>query len=108
MFAPQVADLSSDLLREKLTEPMRCPTSSRVARVQAVLSNAEELDSTLMSGRLMAFSKEAKAGDVLPTLRTPCTVRVKTIRRLSAAGIDAELAGIPAVWTLHCRVRLGT
>ena len=70
MSVPQVADLFSDLPHEKVTELMKCLTPPRAARVQAVLSNADVLASTLMSDRFLAFPKEAKAGDVLRDLRS--------------------------------------
>jgi magnesium transporter len=70
MSLPQVADLFSDLPHEKVTELMKCLTPPRAARVQAVLSNADVLASTLMGDRFLAFPKEASAGDVLRTLRT--------------------------------------
>jgi CBS domain-containing protein/sporulation protein YlmC with PRC-barrel domain len=70
LTVPQVADLFSDLPHQKATELMKCLTPPRAARVQAVLSNADVLASTLMSDRFLAFSKEARAGGVLRTLRT--------------------------------------
>ena len=70
LTVPQVADLFSDLPHQKVTELMKCLTPPRAARVQAVLSNADVVASTLMSVRFLAFPKEAKAGEVLRTLRT--------------------------------------
>lgn len=70
MSIPQVADLFSYLPHEKVTELMKCLAPARAARVQAVLSNADVLASTLMSDRYLAFPKAAKSGDVLRTLRT--------------------------------------
>ena len=70
LTVPQVADLFSDLPHQKVTELMKCLTPPRAARVQAVLSNADVLASTLMGDRFLAFPKEARAGDVLRTLRT--------------------------------------
>jgi CBS domain-containing protein len=70
MSVPQIADLFSDLPHQKVTELMKCLAPARAARVQAVLSNTDVLASTLMGDRFLAFPKEAKAGDVLRTLRT--------------------------------------
>jgi CBS domain-containing protein/sporulation protein YlmC with PRC-barrel domain len=70
LTVPQIADLFSDLPHQKVTELMKCLTPPRAARVQAVLSNADVLASTLMGDRFLAFPKEAKAGEVLRTLRT--------------------------------------
>jgi magnesium transporter len=70
LTVPQIADLFSELPHEKVTELMKCVAPPRAARVQAVLSNADVLASTLMGDRFLAFAKEAKAGDVLRTLRT--------------------------------------
>jgi CBS domain-containing protein/uncharacterized protein YrrD len=70
MSVPQIADLFSDLPHQKVTELMKCLAPPRAARVQAVLSNTDVLASTLMGDRFLAFPKEAKAGDVLRTLRT--------------------------------------
>jgi Mg/Co/Ni transporter MgtE len=70
LTVPQIADLFSDLPHQKVTELLKCLTASRAARVQAVLSNADVLASTLMGDRFVAFPKEARAGDVLRTLRT--------------------------------------
>jgi CBS domain-containing protein len=70
LTVPQIADLFSDLPHQKVTELMKCLAPPRAARVHAVLSNADVLASTLMGDRFLAFPKEAKAGEVLRTLRT--------------------------------------
>jgi CBS domain-containing protein/sporulation protein YlmC with PRC-barrel domain len=70
LSVPQIADLFSELPHQKVTELMKSLTPPRAARVQAVLSNADVLASTLMGDRFLAFPKEARAGDVLRTLRT--------------------------------------
>jgi CBS domain-containing protein len=70
MSVPQIADIFSDLPHQKVTELMKCLTPPRAARVFAVLNNAVVVASTLMSDRFLAFPKEAKAGEVLLSLRT--------------------------------------
>ncbi len=76
MSVPQVADLFSDLPHEKVTELMKCLTPPRAARVKTVMSNTDVLATTLMSDRFLAFSRDAKVGEVLTTLRsTPCDRR---------------------------------
>jgi CBS domain-containing protein/sporulation protein YlmC with PRC-barrel domain len=70
MSVPQVADLFSDLPHEKVTELIKCLTPPRAARVQAVLSNADVLASTLMGDRFLAFPNETTTGEALRFLRT--------------------------------------
>jgi CBS domain-containing protein len=76
MSVPQIADLFSNLSHQKATELMKCLEPRRAARVQAVLSHTDVPAATLMSDRVLAFSKETKAGEVLALLRsTPCDRR---------------------------------
>ena len=70
LTVPQIADIFSELSHQKVTELLKCLAPARAARVQAVLSNADVLASALMGDRFLAFPKEAKAGDVLRTLRS--------------------------------------
>lgn len=94
MSIAQVADLFSELPHEKVTELMKCLTPARAARVQAVLSNADVLASTLMSNRFLAFTKDAKVRDVLTTLRsTPCDRRNISYLYL-VAGEEKTLLGL--------------
>jgi CBS domain-containing protein len=94
MSVPQVADLFSELPHEKVTELMKCLTPPRAARVQAVLSNADVLASTLMSDRFLAFPKEAKVADVLGALRsTPCDRRNMAYLYI-VAGEEKTLLGL--------------
>ncbi|MGA2659160.1 MAG: CBS domain-containing protein [Verrucomicrobiota bacterium] len=94
MSVPQVADLFSDLPHQKVTELMKCLAAPRAARVQAVLSNADVLASTLMSGRFLAFPKEAKVGEVLRTLRTPLRERRSLSYLYIVAGQEKLLLGV--------------
>jgi CBS domain-containing protein len=94
MSVPQVADLFSDLPHQKVTEMMKCLTPPRAARVQAVLSNADVLASTLMSDRFLAFPKEAKVGEVLGTLRTSPRERRSLSYLYIVAGREKMLLGV--------------
>jgi CBS domain-containing protein/sporulation protein YlmC with PRC-barrel domain len=94
LTVPQVADLFSDLPHEKVTELMKCLTTPRAARVQAVLSNADVLASTLMGDRFLAFPKEARAGDVLRTLRTTPREHKNISYLYVAAGEEKLLLGV--------------
>lgn len=94
MSVAQVADLFSDLPHQKVTELMKCLTPPRAARVEAVLSNADVLASTLMSDRFQAFPKEAMVGEVLQKLRsTPCDRRNISYLYL-VAGEEKSLLGL--------------
>ena len=94
LSVPQVADLFSDLPHEKVTELMKCLTPPRAARVQAVLSNADVLASTLMSDRFLAFPKDAKVGEVLRTLRTPPRDQRNISYLYIVAGEEKSLLGV--------------
>jgi CBS domain-containing protein len=94
MSVAQVADLFSDLPHEKVTELMKCLTPSRAARVQAVLSNADVLASTLMSDRFLAFSKETKVSDVLANLRSTPSDRRNISYLFVVSGPEKTLLGL--------------
>ena len=61
---------------QKVTELMKCLPPERAARVDAVMTDADVLASTLMSDRFLAFSKRTKVSEVLARLRSlPCDRR---------------------------------
>jgi magnesium transporter len=94
MSVPQVADLFSDLPHEKVTELMKSLAPARATRVQAVMSNADVLASTLMSSRFLAFAKDTTAGAVLSWLRsTPCDRRNLAYLYI-VAGEEKRLLGL--------------
>jgi CBS domain-containing protein len=69
MSVLQIAGLFSDLPHAKATELMRLLPPARAARVTATMSNTEVLAATLMSEKYFMFPPEARAGDVLHSLR---------------------------------------
>jgi CBS domain-containing protein/sporulation protein YlmC with PRC-barrel domain len=69
MSVLQIADFFSDLPHAKATELMKLLPLVRATRVKAIMSNADVPAATLMSENFFAFTSEAKAGDVLHSLR---------------------------------------
>ena len=94
MSVPHIADLLSDLPHEKVTELMRCLTPARAARVQAVMSDADVLASTLMTDRFLAFGKEARVGEVLHNLRTSPREHKNITYLYIVAGEEKLLVGV--------------
>ncbi len=94
MSVPHIADLFSDLPREKVAELMRCLTPARATRVEAVLSGEDVLASTLMTDRYLCFPKEAKAGEVLQNLRTAPREHKNITYLYIVAGDEKVLVGV--------------
>jgi len=94
MSVAQVADLFSDLPHQKVGELMTRLTPPRAARVQAVLSNADVLASTLMSDRFLAFFKDTKVGDVLASLRSTPSDRRNISYLYIVVGEEKSLLGL--------------
>ena len=69
MSVLQIANFLSDLPHARATELMKLLPLGRATRVKAILSNADVPAATLMSERFFAFTQEARAGDVLQSLR---------------------------------------
>jgi magnesium transporter len=69
MSLMQIADFFSSLPHAKATELMRLLPPARATRVNAIMSNTDVPAATLMSERFFAFPAEAKAADVLRSLR---------------------------------------
>jgi magnesium transporter len=69
MSVLQIADFFSSLPHAKATELMKLLPPARATRVNAILSNTDVPAATLMSGKFFAFTPEAKAVDVLHSLR---------------------------------------
>jgi CBS domain-containing protein/sporulation protein YlmC with PRC-barrel domain len=69
MSVMQIADFFSSLPHAKATELMKLLPPARAARVNAIMSNADVPAATLMSEKFFAFAPEAKAVDVLHSLR---------------------------------------
>jgi CBS domain-containing protein/sporulation protein YlmC with PRC-barrel domain len=69
MSAMQIADFLASLPHAKATELMKLLPSARSTRVNAIMSNTDVPAATLMSERFFAFPPEAKAIDVLHSLR---------------------------------------
>jgi CBS domain-containing protein/sporulation protein YlmC with PRC-barrel domain len=69
MSVLEIADFLSNLPHAKATELTKLLPPARAARVQAIMSNTDVPAATLMSDRFLAFSPEAKAADVLRSLR---------------------------------------
>jgi len=69
MSVLQIADFFSDLPHAKATELMKLLPLARSTRVKAIMSNADVPAATLMSESFFTFAQEAKAGDVLQSLR---------------------------------------
>jgi CBS domain-containing protein/sporulation protein YlmC with PRC-barrel domain len=65
----QIADFFSNLPHAKATELMKLLPPARAARVSAIMSNSDVPAATLLSERFFAFPPEAKAVDVLHSLR---------------------------------------
>jgi CBS domain-containing protein len=65
----QIADFFSSLPHAKATELMKLLPPARATRVNAILSNTDVPAATLMSERFFTFPPEAKAMDVLRSLR---------------------------------------
>ena len=70
MSVLQIADFLSVLPHAKSAELLKLLPLARSTRVNAIMSNADVPAATLMSERFFTFAKEAKAGDVLHTLRS--------------------------------------
>jgi len=69
MSVLQIADFLSDLPHAKATELMKLLPLARATRVNAIMSNADVPAATLMSEKFFAFTQEARADDVLHSLR---------------------------------------
>jgi len=69
MSLMQIADFFSSLPHAKATELMKLLPPARATRVNAIMSNTDVPAATLMSERFFAFPAEAKAADVLRSLR---------------------------------------
>lgn len=69
MSVLQIADFFSDLPHAKATELMKLLPLARATRVKAIMSNADVPAATLMSEKFSAFPPEAKADDILHSLR---------------------------------------
>ena len=69
MSVLQIADFFSKLPHAKATELMKLLPQARATRVNAIMSNADVPAATLMSEKYFAFTPEAKAGDILHSLR---------------------------------------
>jgi len=70
MSVLQIADFFSSLPHAKATELMKLLPLARAVRVEAILSNTDVPAATLMSERFFAFTQEAKAAEVLRSLRS--------------------------------------
>ena len=69
MSVMQIADFFSSLPHAKATELMKLLPPPRAARVNAIMSNTDVPAATLMSEKFFAFTQEARAADVLHSLR---------------------------------------
>ena len=69
MSVLQIADFFSNLPHAKATELMKLLPPARATRVNAIMSNTDVPAATLMSEKFFAFTQEAKAVDVLHSLR---------------------------------------
>jgi CBS domain-containing protein/sporulation protein YlmC with PRC-barrel domain len=70
MSVLQVADFCSVLPHAKAAELMKLLPLARATRVHAIMSNADVPAATLMSEKYFTFTREARAGDVLHSLRS--------------------------------------
>ncbi|MGA3267375.1 MAG: CBS domain-containing protein [Verrucomicrobiota bacterium] len=70
MSVLQIADFFSDLPHAKAAELTKLLPLARAARVNAIMSNADVPAATLMSERFFTFAREAKASEVLHSLRS--------------------------------------
>ena len=69
MSVMQIADFFSNLPHAKATELMTLLAPARAGRVIAIMSNSDVPAATLMSERFFTVAPEAKAADVLHSLR---------------------------------------
>jgi magnesium transporter len=69
MSVMQIADFFSSLPHAKAAELMKLLPPARAACVEAIMSNTDVPAQTLMSEKFFAFTQEAKAVDVLHSLR---------------------------------------
>jgi magnesium transporter len=69
MSVMQIADFFSSLPHAKATELMKLLPSARATRVNAIMSNTDVPAATLMSEKFFTFAQEAKAAEVLQSLR---------------------------------------
>jgi len=69
MSVLQIADFFSSLPHAKAGDLMKLLPQERASRVQAIMSNSDAPAAILMSERFFAFKPEAKAAEVLHSLR---------------------------------------
>jgi CBS domain-containing protein/sporulation protein YlmC with PRC-barrel domain len=69
MSVLQIADFLSSLPHSKAGDLMKLLPPARATRVQAILSNSDAPAALLISERFFAFTPDAKAADVLRSLR---------------------------------------
>ena len=94
MSVLQVADFFSDLPHAKATELMKLVPLARATRVQAIMSNADVPAATLMSENFFTFTKEAKVGEVLHSLRNSAVTHRNLSYLYVVAGEGKHLQGV--------------
>ncbi len=94
LSVPQIASLLSDLPHQKAGEMLKMLSPPRAERVQAVMANTDVLASTLMGNRFLAFTKGAKVGDVMRSLRTSTRDHRNIFYFYIVAGEERTLLGV--------------
>lgn len=91
---PQIADLFSQLPHGKVSDLQKLLPPERAGRVTALMSNRDVLASTLMSDRVLAFSRDTKASEALAALRSMPSDRRNISYLYVVSGEDKILEGL--------------
>jgi CBS domain-containing protein/sporulation protein YlmC with PRC-barrel domain len=94
MSVLQIADFFSDLPHAKATDLMKLLPLARATRIKAIMSNADVPAATLMSGKFFAFTQEAKANDILHSLRNSAGSHRNLSYLYIVAGEGKNLLGV--------------
>jgi CBS domain-containing protein/sporulation protein YlmC with PRC-barrel domain len=94
MSVLQIADFFSDLPHAKATELMNLLPLARATRVKAIMDNADVPAATLMSEKFFSFTQEAKANDILHSLRNSAGNHRNLAYLYIVAGEGKNLLGV--------------
>jgi len=94
MSVLQIADLFSSLPHAKATELAKLLSLARATCVNAIMSNADVPAATLMSEKFFMFPREARAGEVLQSLRNAAGNHQNLSYLYIVAGEGKNLQGV--------------